>query len=124
MNRLPTNIWDFLKILPSTKKTKEQILTEISRRAIILGSTRLNYTNFRTAFNGTCASLINYTTGVIEWTQNELAEINKLLIKTLKIMNYQDRFLNVDRIFLGKALGGMGFRDIPLAHNSQLLKMK
>ena len=105
------------------KSSKQRIITEFSERAATISTTKLNFINLRTAMNETCVSLINYTTGILEWSQNELKEFNNVIIKTLKAMKYQERSSNIDRVFLSKELGGLGFRALPQVHNSQVLRM-
>ena len=103
--------------------SKEKIITDFTTRAAAISTTRLNFTNLRTAINETCVSLISYTTGLLDWSQAELNEMNNAILKTLKAMKYQERSSNTDRVFLCKELGGLGFRALPLVHNSQILRM-
>ena len=105
------------------KKGKERIIKEINRRITILGITRLNFKNLRTAINETCLTLVNYTVGILEWTQSELKEINKMMVKLLKDLKFQHRYSNSDRLFMKKDKGGLGIQDFIAIHNEQIITL-
>ena len=105
------------------KINKEKIINEINRRINLIGNTYLNFRNLRTAMRETCSSLINYSSGLLEWTTNELNEINNMQIRLLKKMKYQHRNSNKTRIFLKKEKGGLGLTDVEFSHDTQIIKL-
>ena len=99
------------------------IIKEFGSRLSKLVQKPLIHRNLRTSINECCSSLLNYTSGILNWTPNELNEMNKLVNKSLVALQIKRRSANPDRIFMSVAEGGLGFRNNGLEHDKIVIKL-
>ena len=109
--------------LINQQECKKEIITMIENRLIKIANTELSSVNLRIAFNELCSSLINYTIGIIDWSKNELKELNKILIKCYKKFRLMSLYGNQNRYFDKTEDGGLGYRDFEAVHDIMLCKM-
>ena len=95
-----------------TELNKEKISKEYIRRIRKIWSSQLNGFNKIQATNSFAVPMITYSFGIVNWTKENLKQLN---IKTRKIMN-MNRSLNrrsdVDRLYVPRKYGGRGLRNL------------
>ena len=94
-----------------TELNKEKITKEYVRRLRKIWSSELNGFNKVKATNSFAIPSVVYTFGLIDWTKEDLKQLN---ITTRKIMN-MNRSLNkrsdVNRLYIPRKIGGRGLRN-------------
>ena len=91
---------------------KETVRKEYLRRVRKVLGSKLNGGNIITAINSIAVSIIRYGAGVLEWTQAELAELDRKTRKLLTMYNAHHPKANVDRLYLKRSAGGRGLISV------------
>jgi len=91
---------------------KETVRKEYLRRVRKVLGSKLNGGNIITAINSRAVSIIRYGAGVLEWTQAELAELDRKTRKLLTMYNAHHPKANVDRLYLKRSTGGRGLISV------------
>ena len=91
---------------------KERIVKEYKKRAKKVWKSELYAGNKVTAHNSFAVPLVSYTIGILDWTKEELQELDKA---TRKIMNFTGSLhscSDIDRIYVPRKQGGCGLTSI------------
>ena len=95
-----------------TEFNKEKMTKEYIRRIRKIWSSQLNGFNKIQATNSFAVPMVTYSFGIINWTKENLKQLN---ITTRKIMNINrslNRRSDVDRLYVPRKLGGRGLRNL------------
>jgi len=87
---------------------KELVRGEYLRRVKAVVKSKLSARNLMTAINVWAVSVVRYSAGVLDWTKQELLQLD---VKTRKILTMNGIFHkkgNVDRLYLKRNEGGRG----------------
>lgn len=98
------------------KKMKEKLQKEYYRRIRGVLKTELNGKNKISAITTLAVPVIQYSFGIIKWTQAELRKIDR---QTRKLMNMNGALhprADVDRLYLPRKEGGRGMHSIETSH--------
>ena len=91
---------------------KERVRKELYARCRKVSSSELSVYNKATAHNVFLISIITPTFGIIDWTIEELKEIDK---RTHKILCMNSSFhpnSNIDRLYIPRYQGGRGLKPV------------
>jgi len=91
---------------------KERVRGEYLRRVKAVARSKLYARNLMTAINVWAVSVVRYSAGVLDWTKQELLQMD---IKTRKILTMNGIFhkkANVDRLYLKRNEGGRGLMSV------------
>ena len=97
---------------PLYEEMKDKIKTEYIRRVKRLCSSKLNSGNLVTGINAWAIGVIRYSAGIIKWTKEELANLDR---KTRKIMTMNRNLhprSSVARLYLKRKDGGRGLISV------------
>jgi hypothetical protein len=95
-----------------TQEAKELVKKEYFRRSRLALKSQLNAGNTIRAINTWATPVIRYTAGVVEWTVQELKEVDR---KTRKLLTMHRAFNmngDVDRLYVKRNRGGKGLLQI------------
>uniref|UniRef100_H3A710 Reverse transcriptase domain-containing protein n=1 Tax=Latimeria chalumnae TaxID=7897 RepID=H3A710_LATCH len=90
------------------KKMKEKIKAEYNRRARKILKSKLSGENMTRAINHYAVPVIGYTTGTVDWTREEMQELDR---KTRKHGMVHPR-ADINRLYVKRKEGGRGLRSI------------
>ncbi|KAI5731059.1 hypothetical protein M8J77_003985 [Diaphorina citri] len=85
--------------------------------------TELNGKNKMEAINSLAVPVIDYSFGIIEWTQEELRKLNTKTRKCLTLFKMLHPRADVIRLYLPRRIGGRDLRNIKDAHDIVILRM-
>ena len=94
------------------KEMKELISKEYFRRLKKILKSKLNGTNIILAINSWAVSLVRYGAGIIEWTKEELLNMDRKTRKKLTMYGGFHPKSNVNRLYLSRNDGGRGLISI------------
>ncbi|KAI5750850.1 hypothetical protein M8J77_001785 [Diaphorina citri] len=96
---------------------------EYFRRMRLVLRTELNGKNKMEAINSLAVPVIDYSFGIIEWTQEELRKLDTKTRKCLTLFKMLHPRADVSRLYLPRRIGGRGLRNIKDAHDIAILRM-
>ena len=91
---------------------QKHITAEYKRRVCKILSSHLNSHNAITAINSRAVPILQYSAGLVDWTQ---AELCKLDVTTQKLMSLHQAFnmnSDVDRLYVHRSHGGRGLLSV------------
>ena len=97
-----------------TKNTMKELVTKISN---VVWSSKLSERNKVSAHNMFVVSKLTYTFGIINWTQNELDELDCMVRKVAAEHGSLNKHSNCQRLYLKRKDGGRGLLNIHDTHN-------
>ena len=87
---------------------KETVGKEYIRRIRKILGSKLNGGNIIKAINSRAVSVIRYGTGIINWTNAELQQIDRKTRELLTMYGAHHPQADIDRLYLRRADGGRG----------------
>ncbi|KAL1446402.1 hypothetical protein WDU94_005646 [Cyamophila willieti] len=103
------------------RKMKDIIRKEYYRRVRLVLKTELNAKNKIEALNSLAMPVVEYGFGIIEWTKEEIRQMDRKTRKLLTMNKSLHPKADVDRIYLPRKEGGRGLRMIEQAHDIAIL---
>ena len=94
------------------EKMKDKIKEEYIRRLTKLLKSKLNSGNLFQAINTWAVSLYRYGAGIVEWTQEELRQIDRRTRKLITMYQGMHPRSDVDRMYVEREKGGRGLMSI------------
>ena len=94
------------------KQVKANTLKTYTKRIRQVLKTKLTGQNKIQALNTYAMPVISYTAGIIEWTQTEIAELDRRTRKLLNIYGGLHPRADVHRLYLPRQLGGRGLKEV------------
>ena len=91
---------------------KDKIKEEYIRRLTKLLKSKLNSGNLFQAINTWAVSLYRYGAGIVEWTQEELRQIDRRTRKLITMYQGMHPRSDVDRMYVEREKGGRGLMSI------------
>jgi len=108
--------YKYLGILQAEKIKHEQVkkktTTEYLKRICKVLKSKLNGGNTIRAIKSWAVPVIRYTAGVVDWTQNELDELDRKTRKVMTANHALHQQSDVDRIYMPRKEGGKGFFQV------------
>ena len=95
-----------------TKEMKVNVRKEYLRRVKLVAGSKLYAGNLVCAVNVWAVSVVRYTAGILEWSDNELKAMD---VKTRKILTMNGAFhmqSSVDRLYMKRRVGGRGLISV------------
>ena len=105
------------------KINKERVLQEYFGRVKKIWKSKLSAFNKTIAHNMFAVPVITPTYGILDWTIQELQDID---IKTRKNLNMTNNFhvnSDVDILYIPRAQGGRGLKSIQIAYESRIITL-
>ena len=102
---------------------KEKVSKEYLNRARKIWSSELSDFNKVIAHNSFAVPVITPTIGIIDWTIDEIRQVD---INTRKLLTMTGSFhpnSDVDRIYMSRAKGGRGLRSIRTLYESRIISL-
>jgi hypothetical protein len=90
------------------KEMKEKIAAEYMKRVDCILDAGLNGGNVVKGINTWAVALVRYSAGIIEWTQEELKQLDRKTRKHMTMRRMLHPRSNVDRLYLKREEGGRG----------------
>ena len=103
---------------------KERVTNEYLSRVKKIWSSELSAYNKTIAHNSFATPVITPTIGILDWTIQEIKDID---IKTRKILSVTGNFhpnSDIDRLYIGRNLGGRGLRSCQRLFESRIIALK
>ena len=103
---------------------KERVTNEYLSRVKKIWSSELSAYNKTIARNSFATPVITPTIGILDWTIQEIKDID---IKTRKILSVTGNFhpnSDIDRLYIGRNLGGRGLRSCQSFFESRIIALK
>ena len=94
------------------KEMKELLRNEYFRRVRKMLKSRLNSGNVIQAINSRAVSVIRYGAGIVDWTKNELQEMDRKTRKLLTIYRSMHPQGDIDRLYMKRVAGGRGLQSV------------
>ena len=104
--------------------TKEKVRKEFITRTKKIYQSKLSGHNKVTAYNQYAVPVIQYSAGIIDWTKEEILELDR---KSRKIMNMNKSLhprADIHRLYVTRDKGGRGIRSIEDVIIMEQLKLK
>ena len=104
--------------------TKERVSKEYFSRAKTIWLSELSAFNKTIAHNAFATPVITPTIGILDWTIQEIKDID---IRTRKILSVTGNFhpsSDVDRLYTGQNIGGRGLRSCQRLFTSRIIVLK
>ncbi|KAL1449546.1 hypothetical protein WDU94_002041 [Cyamophila willieti] len=102
---------------------KQKIKDEYFRRLRLILRFELHGKNKIDAANSLAVPVIDYSFGIIEWTQEELRKLDTKTRKCLTMNQMLHPRSDVSRLYIPRRNGGRGLRNIFDAHEMAILRM-
>lgn len=102
---------------------KMSLRTEYVARVRKILKTNLNSRNKILAIGALALPVLEYSFGVIDWTINEIREMDTKTRKQLNIHGMQHPRADVDRLYVPRARGGRGLRQIERTYHSAVFSI-
>ena len=102
---------------------KRTISKEYFRRVRLVLRTELNSKNKISAISSLAVPVVEYSFGLIDWTQQEILSMDRKTRKLLTLHGALHPRADVDRIYVTRREGGRGLRQLETAHKNAILKM-
>ena len=93
-------------------KVKEKASSLYLKRVKQVLKSKLNGPNKIQAINTYAMPVISYTGGIIQWTESEVAELDRKTRKTLTMYHALHPKSDVDRLYLPRQMGGRGLKQV------------
>ena len=93
------------------KEMKEKVRKEYIRRIKLLLESKLNGGNIIKAMNTWAVAVLRYSGGILDWTKEELENIDRKTRKIMTINRALHPRANVARLYLPRNTGGRGLRS-------------
>ena len=106
----------YLGILEADKIYNKQMKEVTSRtylqRVKIVLKSQLDGKSIFQAINTWAVPVIRYSAGIVDWTKNELQELDRKTRKKLKLSGAHHHQADVDRLYVPRKAGGRGLQSI------------
>ena len=99
-------------VLFDASLNKENISKEYIRRIRKIWSSELNSFNKILATNAFAVPIVTYSFGILDWTKEDLKQLNINTRKTMNMNRSINRRSDIHRLYLPRNLGGRGLRNI------------
>ena len=96
------------------KAMKEKVRNEYIRKIKLLLESKLNGGNYVKAMNTWAVAVLRYSGGILDWTKEELENIDRKTRKIMPINRALHPRANVARLHLPRNTGGRGLRSTGL----------
>ncbi|XP_064072076.1 uncharacterized protein LOC113393371 [Vanessa tameamea] len=106
------------------KETKNSLKTKFKHRLNILFRSQLNSHNLFKAINSYAIPVLTYSFGIINWSQCELHNLQRMINTTLTAHRKHHPRSCVQRMTLPRGEGGRGLIDIVNLHNKQITSLR
>ena len=107
-----------------TKEMKEKVRTSYFKRLKLLLRSKLNAKNLFLAINSWAVAVIRYAASVIDWTQEDINEMDRKTRKLLTIYGAFHPKSNINRLYLKRKLGGRGLISVKECIESEVRNMR
>ena len=108
--------YKYLGVLESDRikmaEMKEKVKKDYNTRVKKLLKSRLNAGNLIKAINAWAVATVRYTAGILDWTVDELKDMDRKTRKLLTMNNGLHPRADVDRLYLPRREGGKGMMSI------------
>ena len=91
---------------------KNRVETEYFRRLRKILKTKLNAGNLTKAVNTWAVTLFRYPAGIVHWTKEEVAKIDRKTRKMIRKYGGLHPKADVDRLHVSRELGGRGLKSV------------
>ncbi|CAK1584730.1 unnamed protein product [Parnassius mnemosyne] len=102
------------------KETKESLKKKFKHRLNSIFRSQLNSRNMSKAINSYAIPILTYSFGVINWTQGDLIDLQRIINTTLTAHRKHHPRSCVQRMTLSRSDGGRGIIDVLNLHNKQI----
>ncbi|XP_063891872.1 uncharacterized protein LOC135117208 [Helicoverpa armigera] len=106
------------------KETKESLKKKFKHRLNILFRSQLNSRNTSKAINSYAIPVLTYSFGIINWSQGDLLNLQRLINTTLTAHRKHHPRSCVQRMTLSRREGGRGIIDVVNLHNKQITNLR
>lgn len=106
------------------KEIKAILNKEFEKRLHNLLKSKLNSRNLTTAINSYAISALQYSFGIVKWTQTDLEAINRKIRTELTKYRKHHPKASVERVNLPREKGGRGIRDVVEACTQQIIGLR
>ena len=94
------------------KEMKESIGKEYIRRVKLICKSKLNAGNFISGMNAWAIGVMRYTGGIIDWTKEELQDMDRKPRKIMKLNRCLHPRNSVTRLYMKRKEGGRGLISV------------
>jgi hypothetical protein len=94
------------------REVKSKVKREYEKRVRQFLKSKLNGANKIQALNAYAIPVVSYTGGIIDWTANEINELDRKTRKLLTIHKALHPKADVDRLYVSRKMGGRGLKKI------------
>ena len=94
------------------KEMKELLRNEYFRRARKMLKSGLNSGNVIQAINSRAVPVIRYGAGIVDWTKNELQEMDRKTRKLLRIYRSMHPQFDIDWLYMKRVARGRGLQSV------------
>ncbi|KAL1447369.1 hypothetical protein WDU94_013907 [Cyamophila willieti] len=105
-----------------TQQIKDKIKSEYLRRLRLILNTELSGRNKVEAINSLAVPVVEYSFGIVDWTQEEIRNFDYKTRKMLTTHRMLHPRSNVNRIYLPRTDGGRGLRNVKNAEQMAILR--
>ena len=91
---------------------KEQVTSEYKRRLKNILKSKFNAENLTRAINTWAVSIFRYSAGIIDWTKQELQNIDRKTRKVMTVYKALHPKADVDKLYVHRKDGGRGLMSI------------
>merc|ERR1711974_416172 len=111
-----SDVYKYLGVVENTSikhaTMKEKTINTFKKRLKCLFNTGLNAKNIMVAIGEYANPVLTYTFGILNWTEEEIKNIDIHIRKRLNLYRMFERKSDVDRIYIPRSMGGRGLTSV------------